>query len=165
MLPVQVFFFFSSFSFISRVYEVVLWSIENQQHNIINVATVMSPGEFCSLLGVSWNIPRCVKRSPVLSQTHQLRLCHTRTHTRTHKCMHEHRFTSQHILMKWHDVAEFGPRLSLVASPTVPPPPPSLLSFFFLSFFYYIFSSSFSFWLLSCWYISCFWHGSCIAYG
>jgi len=159
----RVFFFSFFYSCITLVYEVLLWSSERQQHNIINVATVMSPGEFCSLYCVSWNIPGCVKRSLVLSLRHSLRFRHTHTHTHTNASLNiDSPLNTQHIFMMWHDGAEFGPRPPPVASPSVSPA-------FALSFLSFFLSHSFSFslclWLLSRWYISCSWHGSCIAYG
>lgn len=154
--------------YLSLISKVLSWSSEGRRHNIICVATVMSPGEFCSpsLLWVIY-ILRCVK--PSLTSYHE-----RSTHTRTHKCRHEHRFISQHthpthiyevtfvcVCVCVRDGADFGLRPPPVGSVW---PLPLFLLLSVISFFLFL-VFSLSFWLLSRWYISCSWHGSCIAYG
>lgn len=124
------------------------------------------------LIGPAAFTLRYVKLSPVSSFPWD-------THTHTHKCTNSKgnvgsslNIHTQHIFMKWHLCVcmkqgcpwpQASPCGFQVASPSVslsrPLPAcrsPSVVSFpLFLT----------SFCLLSRWYISCSWHGSCIAYG
>lgn len=78
------------------------------------ILTVMSSGEFCSFSCVSWNRPRCVKRSCLLSPTHSPRSCHSHTGTNINSVLN-----TRHIFTKWHDGVEFGPGPPPVASTSV----------------------------------------------
>lgn len=160
-----------SFYFSNAHTSVKSLAMAGRQCNII-CYTFMSPGEFCFL-----HPYRSLHTQ--LCQTVSCIKLHMR-HTHNHKCANSKENVgsslnvhTQHIFMKWHFVCMCETGLSLASGlplwlpsglslclPLSPPLPagrsPSVVSFsLFLT----------SFCLLSRWYISCSWHGSCIAYG
>lgn len=94
--------FFFSLIFMCLLGLVVIQSC--QQHNIISVATVVSPGEFCSLastVSVLKHTQVCQTVSCLVSDTYSYIL------PLTHNC--RHKSNTRHIFMKWHHAAGFRP--------------------------------------------------------
>lgn len=140
--------------------------------NII-CCTFLSPGEFCSLRlshrSCSLHTQVCQTGSWI-----KLHLRHTDTHPYMRKLKGEGSsliIHTQHRFMKWHlcvcvkqgcNWPQASPCGFQVASPSLCLPL-SLPLALPLSFSFSLFLTSFC--LLSRWYISCSWHGFCIAYG